>query len=260
MRWLAIKEHGAARCRAGLVTIALLLVAAPVASAATVSGVQTEEYLVVTFRAAPGERNELGVVPHETGVRFAGSRPLVAGDHCLAVRQGDVRCGPPGPVGLKVRAHSGDGDDFVFARVAHISLERVTLGRGDDVGRGNGLVWAGPGKDDLRVVGGSASFHGGPGEDVLLGGRFRDLLAGGPGPDLLVGGRRFDEINGGRGRDQLAGGFGPDVFFAGPGDDLIRATDRKGDRIECGPGRDVAYVSRRDRTIGCESVVLGWPD
>ena len=63
----------------------------------------------------------------------------------------------------------------------------------------------------------------------------------------------------GGGRDQLAGGFGPDAIFAGPGNDRIRATDPKGDVIRCGPGRDVAYVSRRDRTTGCERIVLGWP-
>jgi RTX calcium-binding nonapeptide repeat (4 copies) len=243
-----------------LLALALLLAAAPAAGAATVSGVQTDEYLEVSYTAAPGERNELRVLAHEVGVRFAGSPPMVAGDHCFAVHARDVRCGPPGPVGLVVRARTGDGEDLVFARVAHVSLERLALGRGDDQGRGNGLMQGGPGQDDLRVVRGSAVFHGGPGEDVLIGGRFRDLLDGGRGPDLLVGGRRFDELAGGPGRDQLVGGFGPDAFFAGPGDDRIRAADPKGDRIECGAGRDVAYVSRRDQTIGCERVVLGWPD
>jgi RTX calcium-binding nonapeptide repeat (4 copies) len=243
-----------------LVSIALLLVAAPAAVAATVSGVQTDEYLVVTYRADPGERNELRVLPHETGVRFAGRTPLVAGDRCVAVRKGDVRCGPPGPVGLRVRTHTGDGDDFVFARIAHVALERLVLGAGDDHSRGNGLMVGGPGKDDLRVVRGAAAFRGGRGEDVLVGGRFRDGLDGGPGPDLLVGGRRFDELSGGRGPDQIAGGFGPDAIFAGTGDDLVRATDPKRDLIRCGPGRDVAYVGSRDRTTGCERVVLGWPD
>jgi hypothetical protein len=243
-----------------LAALALFLVSAPMAAAATVSGVQGPEYLVVTYRAAPGERNELGMVPHETGVRFASSPPLVAGDHCVAVREGDVRCGPPGPVGLRVHTRTGDGDDFVFARIAHVALERLVLGKGDDQGRGNGLMMGGPGKDDLRVVRGAAAFDGGRGEDVLVGGRFRDGLDGGPGPDLLVGGRRFDELSGGRGPDQIVGGFGPDAIFAGPGDDRVRATDPKGDLIRCGPGRDVAYVGSRDETTGCERVVLGWPD
>ena len=118
-----------------LVTVSLL--AASAAGAATVSGAPNAEgRLEVTYRAAPGEQNELRVLPNEAGVRFAGSVPLVPGDHCFVVRDGDVRCGP--------------------------------------------------------------------GEDVLVGGRFRDLLDG-------------------------------------------------------GPGRDVAYVQRRDETSGCERVVLGWP-
>jgi hypothetical protein len=239
--------------------LALALAAAPPAYAATVSGVQTDEYLEVTYAAAPGERNELRVLPHEVGVRFAGSRPLVAGDHCLAVDEGDVRCGPPGPVGLKVEARTGDGDDVVFARVAHVALERIALGRGDDLGRGNGLMLGGPGSDDLRVVRGGALFRGGGGEDVLLGGRFRDGLDGGPGPDLLVGGRRFDELDGGAGRDQIAGGRGPDAVFAGGGRDLIRAADGDHDLIRCGPGTDRAFVDRSDETTGCERVVFGWP-
>jgi hypothetical protein len=47
--------------------LALALAAAPPAYAATVSGVQTDEYLEVTYAAAPGERNELRVLPHEVG-------------------------------------------------------------------------------------------------------------------------------------------------------------------------------------------------
>jgi hemolysin type calcium-binding protein len=245
--------------RALVATLAVLLVAAPAAGAATVSGRQTDEYLEVTYAAAPGERNELRVLAHEVGVRFAGSAPLVAGDHCFAVNDRDVRCGPPGPVGLVVRARTGDGDDFVFARIAHVALERISLGRGDDHGRGNGLLMGGPGKDDLRVVQGAAGFRGGRGEDVLVGGRFRDGLYGGPGPDLLVGGRRFDELDGGAGRDQIAGGHGPDAVFADGGHDLIRAADADHDVIRCGPGIDRAYVDRSDETTGCERVVLGWP-
>jgi hypothetical protein len=242
------------------VTLALLLVAAAPATAATVSGVQTDEYLEVTYLAAPGERNEVRVLAHEVGVRFAGTTPLVAGDHCFAVDHTDVRCGPLGPVGLVVRAQTGDDDDFVFARIAHVARERIALGRGDDRARGYGMIMGGPGRDDLRVVvRGNALFHGGRGEDVLVGGRRRDLLAGGVGPDLLVGGRRFDELDGGPGRDQIAGGRGPDAVFADAGRDLIRAADGDRDMIQCGPGADRAYVDRRDETTGCERVVVGWP-
>jgi hypothetical protein len=43
----------------------------------------------------------------------------------------------------------------------------------------------------------------------------------------------------------MAGGEGDDVFYAiGGGRDLL----------DCGPGRDVVYVDRRDRLRGCESI------
>jgi hemolysin type calcium-binding protein len=245
--------------------LVLLLGAAPAAHAATISGAPADGRLDVHFRAAPGERNELRVLPREVEVRFVGSGPLVAGDHCRAVNENEVRCGPPGPSGLAVYTRTGDGDDLVFAPIGGVVLGEVALGNGDDIARGSGLMTGGRGKDDLRSIRsgaryrGGARFHGGPGEDVLIGGPRKDLLDGGPGPDLAVGGRRFDEIQGGRGNDQLAGGFGRDVFFAGPGNDVIRATDRWPDLIRCGPGRDVAYVARRDRTTGCERIVPGWP-
>jgi Ca2+-binding RTX toxin-like protein len=239
-------------------TLALLLCAAP-APAATISGAPADGRLDVHFRAAPGETNLLNVLPRESDVRFVGSAPLVPGDHCLAVNESDVRCGPPGPSGLAVYTRTGDGDDAVFALIGGVVLGDVALGRGDDAGRGSGRMFGGPGKDDLRALRGAGLFHGGPGEDVLFGGPHRDLLDGGPGPDLAVGGRRFEELQGGRGPDQLAGGFGRDVIFAGPGNDFIRAADPWPDLIHCGPGRDVAHMARRDRTTGCERVVLGWP-
>ena len=118
--------------------VAALLVAAPGAHAATVAGQLVDGRLELRFRAAPGEQNELRILPHDSGVRFAGSAPLVAGPHCRAVREGDVRCGPPPPGGLAVHARTGDRDDFVFARVAGIAIETLRLGRGNDEARGNG--------------------------------------------------------------------------------------------------------------------------
>ena len=45
---------------------------------------------------------------------------------------------------------------------------------------------------------------------------------------------------------------------AGAGNDVVRASaDGRGDRIDCGPGRDTAYVDRGDRTTGCEVVRHG---
>ena len=54
------------------------------------------------------------------------------------------------------------------------------------------------------------------------------------------------------GDDTVDPGHGRDVVFAGPGRDVVRARDGDVDRIDCGPGVDVALVDRRDRTAGCE--------
>jgi hypothetical protein len=65
-----------------LLIVAAFLGAAPGAHAATVVGKLDDGRLELRFRAALGERNELRVLPHESGVRFAGSTPIVAGRHC----------------------------------------------------------------------------------------------------------------------------------------------------------------------------------
>jgi len=39
------------------------------------------------------------------------------------------------------------------------------------------------------------------------------------------------------------------------GDDVIRSDDRRRDLVDCGPGHDTAYIDRRDRAKGCETVI-----
>jgi Ca2+-binding RTX toxin-like protein len=54
-------------------------------------------------------------------------------------------------------------------------------------------------------------FHGGDGNDQVIGGALSDVLAGGAGADHLQGGDGGDRILGGRGDDLLDGGAGFDV-------------------------------------------------
>jgi hypothetical protein len=62
-------------------------------------------------------------------------------------------------------------------------------------------------------------------------------------------------LSGGDGNDGRDGGPDGDRFAGGPGNDILLAVDAVGtDFIGCGPGRDVAYVDRGDRTFGCERV------
>ena len=107
--------------------------------------------------------------------------------------------------------------------------DRIKGTRGADVLRGRG------GPDLIRGLGGKDHLYGGGGNDTLLGGR---------GPDVLRGGRGHDYFNN-------VGG----VRRAGAGNDRILARDGKPDTIDCGPGRDVAVVDRKeDGVFDCEVV------
>jgi RTX calcium-binding nonapeptide repeat (4 copies) len=140
---------------------------------------------VFTLTAAPGERNTVTLRGDGDDVLVSDSTaPLVAGRGCQAESGAIVRCPSPlSPLGL----------DYVG--------ETVDLGDGDDA------VTA----DPMHGV----SVQGGPGDDVLTGGRSRDDLTGGPGADTVLGGEgndRFvdgdvdepDRYDGGEGVDSLA--------------------------------------------------------
>jgi hypothetical protein len=77
--------------------------------------------------------------------------------------------------------------------------------------------------------------------------------------ELRVRGNDGNDVTRGPGGDDLLGArdeFGRDVFEGGGGDDLVSAVNRDADRrIDCGPGRDKAFVDRQDpRTKRCERV------
>lgn len=259
---------------------AVLLIAAPGALAGGVSGWlvpclgdgcrdQPQTSFYVSFRAAPGERNELRMLRRSNGVRIvdagAGIEP---GEFCTAITPNDVRCAPPyDPDGLppaalgRVNAFTGDGSDVAFA-----STGNVHLGRGRDVGSAagpGGSVGGGPGDDELRGWGDGSLLFGGAGRDELSGFRGYQFLLGGSGVDSIAGGRGGDLLNGeagadvmagGAGRDFLYGGAGRDLIYGGAGDDRISASDPDRDTVRCGPGNDHAFISRRDRVFGCERV------
>ena len=128
------------------------------------------------------------------------------------------------------------------------------------------------GKDRIVPAPGSVvretiSSHGGAGDDHLIappntGG----VLDGGPGDDVLTGGRTFNNLIAGRGDDHITGGAGPDLIdivdggpgrdfiIAGAGPDRINSRDTVRDRVRCGAGRDDVKADRRDRLRGCEAI------
>lgn len=112
---------------------------------------------------------------------------------------------------------------------------------------------------------------GGPGDDVLNGGPSRDALSGNDGNDRLFGGRGNDKLVVGPGRDLAEGGKGddaienqsdvggidadllPDRIFGGAGNDRIGVGQQlRGDRVDCGTGRDDVFKDAGDISLHCE--------
>ena len=128
------------------------------------------------------------------------------------------------------------------------------------------------GADVLAGGWGRDLVHGGLGDDASSGGPGRDLMAGGPGDDRQDGGPGDDVIFTNRGVDETWGGAGDDALWAmaradvtpgpngevdtvadtlhgGPGNDRFRTRDGEADRIDCGAGRDVAFLDPVDVSV-----------
>ena len=113
-------------------------------------------------------------------------------------------------------------------------------------GSGGGTTGGGTARGVTRVGTSRADrLRGTPGPDVLRGLAGNDTLLGLGGADRLEGGPGADALDGGPGADRLLGGLGTDT---------IRARDGLRDIVDCGPGRDVAVVDRRDSVRNCEVV------
>lgn len=129
--------------------------------------------------------------------------------------------------------------------------EHVAAYGGDDE------VFAYGGADCVLAGLGNDRLHLGPGDDEASGGIGADHLYGGPGHDVLVPGLGPDHADGGGGDDLLRderGDVQPDVLIGGEGHDVIRAVDLGADRVECGPGYDVAIIDASDTVSECERV------
>ena len=111
-----------------------------------------------------------------------------------------------------------------------------------------------PGADRLNGSPGNDCVYGEEGDDRLDGKGGEDTVDGGGGNDYVVGGAGRDVLKGGEGRDLLSDGLGANSYDAGPGDDVVAARQSIGEQIDCGPGRDLAVVDRKDHVSNCEQV------
>jgi Ca2+-binding RTX toxin-like protein len=113
----------------------------------------------------------------------------------------------------EVRLNTGDGDDLVTVGDLSgrgIKTLTVDLGAGHDVYDGASAT-------------GSATVHGGRGDDVLTGGLGDDALYGDDGNDVL---------NGGPGDDMLRGGADSDTYIMSTGRDVIDDGSGVADRLD----------------------------
>jgi hypothetical protein len=90
--------------------------------------------------------------------------------------------------------------------------------------------------------------------DLIYGLAGADRIFGRGGNDYVLGGFGADWMRGGAGSDRLRGGLGRDHIYGGSGSDVIFARDGESDFIDCGNGRDMAFVDQHDLTRRCETV------
>lgn len=250
------------RVTARAAVVALLatgLAASPAVAAPTATGAKAHvgadwAKQSITFTSAPGQVNDLHVVPMDQGdgVRRIGFRdavPLRPGDHCTYLEPRvetyvvcELPTGSSRPDRIDVFLGDGDdelatsdpavatvsggpGDDTLHAHTAHT----VRGDAGDDMVMGRVVLDGGDGMDHLMGDDGDQRMWGGRGDDMIEGYGGRDLVYAGSGDDHVMGGDGKDVLLGGPGDDMLHGEAGDDVIVGGPGKDMI----------EGGPGRNL---------------------
>jgi hypothetical protein len=134
-----------------------------------------------------------------------------------------------------------------------------------DVPRRDGVVFGGPGQDELwgpydvageaqipiEIHGGAGNdrfdatgrLYGGPGDDYFEQPDGRSQIFAGAGDDEISGSDVGNLIDAGPGRDEVWGGFGKDV---------IRTLDGRTDLISCWDGRDRLVADGRDDSFNVD--------
>jgi Ca2+-binding RTX toxin-like protein len=132
-----------------------------------------------------------------------------------------------------VAVYGGGGDDRIYAAPDGVSVDG---GEGADLISAVIPRSARPARAAARarvalsascptgcyLTPGDDQFDGGPGPDIVYGGRSNDILNGGGGDDLLYGGLGDDTVRGNEGNDLLSGGWGADSLDGEAGDDYVR--------------------------------------
>jgi RTX calcium-binding nonapeptide repeat (4 copies)/Thrombospondin type 3 repeat len=81
-----------------------------------------------------------------------------------------------------------------------------------------------------------------------------DKVFGRVGADVVRGNKQGDVVHGGDGPDKVYGGLGEDDLYGNSGNDRLYAKDGIQDYVNCGNGRDRAFVGAKDTVRRCEIV------
>jgi Ca2+-binding RTX toxin-like protein len=205
-----------------------VLLVAP-ATAATVSAASFIEFdgrttlTRITFKAGPGEANDVQVDPASGLVTDAGAT-VTAGAGCTSVNEHQASCRIATDE-VALAASLGDHDD-------RIRLDKPFSESSVDGAGGN------------DTISGACYVDAGAGDDIVFGctsPRLQPRIEAGPGDDLVVGSGLGEVITGGGGRDVLDGGAGDDSIADGD-----RADAADADQLDGGAGFDTvtSYADR----------------
>jgi len=111
------------------------------------------------------------------------------------------------------------------------------------------VVYKSHANDQSGVIRGTAR------SDELLGGHGNDTIWGRGDGDVIWGDFKpccqppgqHDSLNGGPGTDFIYASHGANTITGGPGNDTIHAHFGTGGSIDCGPGRDLLFLSHRSK-------------
>ena len=182
----------------------------------------------VTFEAVAGTTYRIAVdgLENSTGTVAIEVRP----GKSSGVSAPGAQSGTPGPDTLYGRG----GEDIING------------GAGDDCIFGRGAI------DTINGQAGDDRLYGDADSDMIDGGDGKDRVGGGAGEDIVDGGKGSDTVDGGDGNDLVADRSGNNSLKAGAGNDTVISNGGGADKIDCGKGKDVAYISKNDKVKSCE--------
>jgi Ca2+-binding RTX toxin-like protein len=200
--------------RIALVAWIALAGAAAVPAASSGAVIFHEDGVGLTYRAAPGEVNELAMNPFAGPIEGVSTTSMTIQDDTAPLEQLGEFCLPETPLrcpSVAMYAYMGDGNDHGVASPYFRDASIWGQGGNDDVsasGSDHAVAFGGPGNDRVSAgADGDAEAWGQAGDDVIRAGTQRSVhLYGGSGDDVLTtltATFGSSVVDGGAGRDRI---------------------------------------------------------